>query len=46
MQYFYSMFSGEAELHHVDNNRYGPHEWTSVRDVLEAHVLGPEQTRP
>ena len=38
MQYFVSMFSGEAELHHVDNDRYGPHEWTSVRDVLETHV--------
>lgn len=46
MQYFYSMFSGEAELHHVDNLRYGPHDWTTVRDVLEVHVNGPEQTRP
>ncbi|KRE82679.1 NmrA family protein [Arthrobacter sp. Soil764] len=38
MQYFVSMFSGEAELHHVNNDRYGTHEWTSVRDVLEAHL--------
>ncbi|MEC5199327.1 uncharacterized protein YbjT (DUF2867 family) [Arthrobacter sp. PL16] len=38
MQYFVSMFSGEAELHHVDNERYGPHNWTSVRDVLQAHL--------
>lgn len=38
MQYFVSMFSGEAELRHVDNDRYGPHGWTSVRDVLETHL--------
>lgn len=38
MQYFVSMFSGEAELHHVNNDLYGPQAWTSVRDVLEAHV--------
>jgi len=38
MQYFVSMFSGEAELRHVRNDRYGPHGWTSVRDVLAAHV--------
>ncbi|ROS75752.1 nucleoside-diphosphate-sugar epimerase [Curtobacterium sp. PhB130] len=38
MQYFVSMFSGEAELHHVDNDRYGPHAWTTVEDVLAAHV--------
>ncbi|QDY91291.1 NAD-dependent epimerase/dehydratase family protein [Arthrobacter sp. UKPF54-2] len=45
MQYFVSMFSGEAELRHVDNDRYGPHEWTSVRDVLEAHLLESGPTR-
>jgi len=38
MQYFVSMFSGEGQLHHVNNDRYGPQAWTSVRDVLEAHV--------
>ncbi|WP_159574169.1 NmrA family NAD(P)-binding protein [Curtobacterium sp. 18060] len=38
MQYFVSMFSGEAELHHVDDDRFGPHGWTSVRDVLAAHL--------
>ncbi|WP_263092307.1 NmrA family NAD(P)-binding protein [Curtobacterium sp. RIT-PI-V] len=38
MQYFVSMFSGEAELHHVDDERSGPHGWTSVRDVLAAHL--------
>lgn len=38
MQYFVSMFSGEAELHHVDVDRYGPYEWTSVQDVLAAHL--------
>jgi uncharacterized protein YbjT (DUF2867 family) len=40
MQYFVSMFSGQAQLHHVDNDRYGAHEWTTVRDVLAAHVAG------
>ncbi|TFC50314.1 MULTISPECIES: NmrA family NAD(P)-binding protein [unclassified Cryobacterium] len=38
MQYFVSMFSGQAQLHHVDNDRYGVHAWTSVRDVLAAHL--------
>ncbi len=38
MQYFVSMFSGEAELLHVNNGRYGPHEWTTVRNVLEEHL--------
>ncbi len=38
MQYFVSMFSGEAQLRHVDNDRFGPHDWTTVRDVLAAHL--------
>ncbi|MBT1541634.1 NmrA family NAD(P)-binding protein [Curtobacterium flaccumfaciens pv. flaccumfaciens] len=38
MQYFVSMFSGQAELHHVDNDRYGVQSWTSVHDVLRAHL--------
>jgi uncharacterized protein YbjT (DUF2867 family) len=38
MQYFVSMFSGQAQLHHVDNDRYGQHRWTTVRDVLEEHL--------
>jgi hypothetical protein len=40
MQYFVSMFSGQAQLRHVDNDRYGEHTWTSVRDVLAAHLAG------
>jgi len=40
MQYFVSMFSGQGQLHHVDNDRYGPHAWTTVRDVLADHVAG------
>ena len=40
MQYFVNMFSGEAQLHHVENDRYGAHEWTSVRDVLAEHLAG------
>lgn len=38
MQYFVSMFSGQAQLHHVDNDLYGPHIWTTVRDVLATHL--------
>lgn len=38
MQYFVSMFSGQAQLRHVDNYRFGPHDWTTVRDVLAAHL--------
>jgi uncharacterized protein YbjT (DUF2867 family) len=38
MQYFVSMFSGQAQLQHVDNDRYEQHTWTTVRDVLAAHV--------
>ncbi|PYY57868.1 NmrA family protein [Curtobacterium sp. MCSS17_011] len=44
MQYFVSMFSGQAQLHHVDNDRYGVQSWTSVRDVLRSHLSG--QGRP
>jgi hypothetical protein len=43
MQYFVSMFIGQAQLHHVDNDRYGDHTWITVRDVVTAHrVSGPE----
>jgi uncharacterized protein YbjT (DUF2867 family) len=38
MQYFVSMFSGQAQLRHVENDRYGAHAWTTVRDVLQAHL--------
>ena len=38
MQYFVSMFTGQAQLHHVDNDRYGRHTWTTVRDVLSTHL--------
>jgi uncharacterized protein YbjT (DUF2867 family) len=40
MQYLVSMFSGQAQLRHVDNDRYGEQAWTTVRDVLAAHVTG------
>jgi uncharacterized protein YbjT (DUF2867 family) len=42
MQYFVSMFSGQAQLHHVDNDRYGVHTWTTVRDVLAAHLASTD----
>lgn len=38
MQYFVGMFSGQAQLRHVDNDRYGAHTWTTVRDVLQEHL--------
>jgi nucleoside-diphosphate-sugar epimerase len=38
MQYFVSMFSGQAQLRHVNNDQYGARAWTSVRDVLAAHL--------
>jgi hypothetical protein len=38
MQYFVSMFSGQAQLRHVDNDRYGDHAWTTVRDLLAEHL--------
>jgi uncharacterized protein YbjT (DUF2867 family) len=38
MQYFVSMFSGQATLQHVDNDRFGEHDWTTVRDVLAEHL--------
>ena len=41
MQYFVSMFSGQAQLRHVDNDRYGKQTWTSIRDVLAAHLQSP-----
>jgi nucleoside-diphosphate-sugar epimerase len=38
MQYLVSMYSGEAELRHVDRERFGELSWTGVREVLAAHV--------
>jgi uncharacterized protein YbjT (DUF2867 family) len=38
MQYLVSMFSGQAQLHHVSNDRYGTYPWTTTRDVLAAHL--------
>lgn len=37
MQYFASMFSGDATLRYIDNDRYGSRTWTTARDVLEQH---------
>ncbi|WP_413354689.1 NmrA family NAD(P)-binding protein [Microbacterium sp. 1P06AB] len=41
MQYFVSMFSGEAALRHVDNDRYGRQSWTTAREVLAPWLAGP-----
>lgn len=37
MQYFASMFSGDANLGYINNDRYGRRKWTTSRDVLEQH---------
>jgi uncharacterized protein YbjT (DUF2867 family) len=37
MQYFASMFSGDANLRYTTNDRYGSRKWTTARDVLEQH---------
>jgi hypothetical protein len=38
MQYFANMFSGDATLNYVSNDRYGSRTWTTARDVLDQHV--------
>jgi len=38
MQYFASMFSGDATLNYVSNDRYGSRTWTTARDILDQHV--------
>jgi len=37
MQYFASMFGGDAKLRYINNDRYGSRIWTTTRDVLERH---------
>ena len=37
MQYFASMFSGDANLRYLSNDRYGGRTWTTARDVLAQH---------
>ena len=39
MQYFASMFSGDANLLHLSNQRYGSRQWTTARDVLKQQWL-------
>lgn len=38
MQYLASMFSGQAQLHHLNTDRYGPDSWTTTGDVLADHL--------
>jgi nucleoside-diphosphate-sugar epimerase len=38
MQYLRDMLSGEAKLHPLDNRRYSEIRWTTVEQVLRAHV--------
>jgi hypothetical protein len=38
MQYMRDMFSGQAKLEPLDNNRYPHIQWTSVQEVLKEHV--------
>jgi uncharacterized protein YbjT (DUF2867 family) len=37
MQYMVSMYSGQAEMRHVDNDRYAGMTWTTAEDVLTGH---------
>jgi hypothetical protein len=37
MQYLVSIFSGQAPLRHIDNDRYGVLPWTTATDVLREH---------
>jgi hypothetical protein len=37
MQYMVSMYSGQAEMRHVDNDRYAGLTWTTAEDVLAGH---------
>jgi uncharacterized protein YbjT (DUF2867 family) len=37
MQYMVSMYSGQAEMRHVDNDRYAGMTWTTAEDVLAGH---------
>jgi nucleoside-diphosphate-sugar epimerase len=43
MQYMRNMFSGIVKLGPLDNNRYPDIGWTSVREVLSAHVAQQKQ---
>ncbi|SFT65765.1 NmrA-like family protein [Geodermatophilus amargosae] len=43
MQYFDSMFSGDAKLHLLANDRYGPRSWTTAEEVLAAHLSGGDR---
>ncbi|MBW2123032.1 MAG: hypothetical protein JRH07_14495 [Deltaproteobacteria bacterium] len=38
MQYMRNMFEGRAKLEPLDNDRYPGMRWTTVRDVLSAHL--------
>ncbi|MFC1851089.1 NmrA family NAD(P)-binding protein [candidate division CSSED10-310 bacterium] len=38
MQYMHNMFSGLAKLEPLDNGRYQGMQWTTVKDVLSAHL--------
>ncbi len=41
MQYLRDMMSGRGKLLNLDNDRYGPREWASVRNTLaHTHVQG------
>lgn len=40
MQYLHDMFSGQAKLHPMDNDRYGAMRWTSVKEVLARKESG------
>jgi nucleoside-diphosphate-sugar epimerase len=41
MQYMHNMYSGLVKLEPLDNERYPGMRWTTVKDVLAAHLSAP-----
>jgi len=39
MQYMHNMFSGQAKLEPLDNDRYPGMQWKTARDVLSAYLV-------
>jgi len=39
MQYMHNMIDNRALLKHLDNGRYPEIQWTTVKDVLSAHIM-------
>lgn len=46
LQYLHAMYSGEAKLTPLDNDRYPHTPWTTTRTVLGAKLRAPRKTAP